>query len=140
MVQQEKHYAALAPVLALMGVFIHPVASTALPLILFFVFYWLRRESAQLVALRTADLVFTVQLFRAIVWLVFTVGFNFVPTTAQTAIRLDTLIIMAIFIFLLVSLAYGTVQTLRGKPFRYFLSLRIAERVYNAVSKKQKSS
>ena len=98
MIQQEKHYAALAPILALMGLFIHPMASTILPLILFFIFYWLGREAAQLVALRTADLVFTVQLFRAVIWLLFTVGINYVPTTTETALRIDTIIIIAVLV------------------------------------------
>jgi uncharacterized Tic20 family protein len=140
MVQQEKHYAALAPILALMGLFIHPMASTILPLVLFFIFYWLRREAAQLVALRTADLVFTVQLFRAVIWLLFTVSINFIPTTANTALRIDTAIIIVVLIFLVASLIYGAVQTLRGKEFKYPLSLRIAERVYNAVTKKKNPS
>ena len=66
MIQQEKHYAALAPIMALTGVFAHPAASTVLPLILFFIFRWRNMEFAKLVALRAADLAFSVQLYLVI--------------------------------------------------------------------------
>jgi len=140
MVQQEKHYAALAPIMAIMGVFAHPVASTILPLILFFIFYWRRMELAQLIALRAADLAFTVQLFMVTASLLFAGYFSLYPTTAETGQRLITLTTLAVLIYMLASLVFGTVQAFRGKATKYFLSLRIAERVFNAVSKKQRPS
>ncbi|MGD8925203.1 MAG: DUF4870 domain-containing protein [Thioalkalispiraceae bacterium] len=137
MVQQEKHYAALAPILALAGIFAHPVASTVLPLILFFIFYWRRMELAQLVAIRAADLAFTVQLFMVVISLLFAGYFSLYPTSEQSAHRLVTYTTVIVLIFMIVSLLVATVQAFRGKAFKYVLSLRIAERVFNAVSKKQ---
>lgn len=140
MVQQEKHYAALAPIMALMGIFAHPVASTVLPLILFFIFYWRRMELAQLIALRAADLAFTVQLVLVIASLLFAGYFSLYPTTEQDAHRLVSLTTLTILIFMIVSLLIGIVQAFRGKAFKYTLSLRIAERIFNAVSNKQRPS
>jgi len=140
MVQQEKHYAALAPIMALMGIFAHPVASTVLPLILFFIFYWRRMELAQLIALRAADLAFTIQLVLVVASLLFAGYFSLYPTPEQDAHRLVTLTTFAVLIYMIVSLVIGTVQTFRGVTFKYFLSLRIAERIFNAVSSKQDPS
>lgn len=140
MVQQEKHYAALAPIMALMGMFAHPVASTVLPLILFFIFYWRRMELAQLIALRAADLAFTVQLIMVTVSLVFAGYFSMYPTPELQAHQIYSVTTFAVLIIMLVSLVIGTVQAFRGKAIKYYLSLRIAERVFNAVSKKQRPS
>jgi len=140
MVQQEKHYAALAPIMALMGIFAHPVASTVLPLILFFIFYWRRMELAQSIALRTADLAFTIQLVLVVASLLFAGYFSLYQTTEQDAHRLVTLTTSAVLIYMIVSLVIGTVQAFRGVAFQYFLSLRIAERIFNAVSNKQRPS
>lgn len=137
MVQQEKHYAALAPMMALAGIFAHPMASTLLPLILFFIFYWRRMEQAQLIALRAADLAFTAQLFMVTISLLYAGYFNLYPTSEDTARLLVTLTTLVVIIYMVVSLLIATIQTFRGKSFKYFLSLRIAERVFNAVSKKQ---
>jgi hypothetical protein len=137
MVQQEKHYAALAPMMALAGVFAHPMASTILPLILFFIFYWRRMELAQLIALRAADLAFTAQLFMVIVSLLYAGYFSLYPTSEETGRLLITTTTLVVLIYMIVSLLIGTIQTFRGKAFKYVLSLRIAERVFNAVSKKQ---
>ena len=136
MFQQEKIYAALAPIMALTGIFAHPIASTLLPLILFFIFYWRKMTLAQLIALRAADLAFTAQLFVVTTSLLFAGYFSLYPTTEQDAHHLFTLTTTAILIYLVVSLIIGTVQAFRGKAFNYFLSLKIAERIFNAVSKK----
>ena len=81
MQQQEKHYAALAPIMALAGVFAHPVASTLLPLILFFFFNWKQMSFARLVALRAADLAFSMQVIiflSSVLLMVYLLGFALV--------------------------------------------------------------
>jgi len=134
--QQEKHYAALAPLMAITGIFAHPVASTMLPLILFFIFYWRKMELAQLIALRAADLAFTAQLFMVTASLLFAGYFSLYPTTEHDAHRLVTITTLIVLIYMVASFLIGTIQAFRGKAFKYFLSLKIAERIYNAVSKK----
>jgi hypothetical protein len=94
-------------------------------------------ELAQLIALRAADLAFTVQLFLVVISLLFAGYFSLSPTSEQAAHRLVTYSTIVVLIFMIVSLLIGTVQAFRGKAFKYVLSLRIAERVFNAVSKKQ---
>ncbi len=140
MVQQEKHYAALAPIMALMGIFAHPVASTVLPLILFFIFYWRRMDLAQTIALRAADLAFTIQLFFVITSLVIAIYFSQFPSTEATVHRVVTISSLALVGYLIAALLIGTVQAFRGNAIKYYLSLRIAERIYNAVSKKKQDS
>ena len=135
MAQQEKKYAPLAPILAITGVFAHPVASTVLPLLVFFIFYWRKMERAQLIALRAADLAFTAQMFIVTVSLIFLGIFSIYPVTEQVAHRLFTLTTVVVLLYVLVSLLIGTVQAFRGKSFTYFLSLKIAERIFNSVRK-----
>jgi len=138
--QQEKNYAALAPLMAITGVFAHPVASTVLPLILFFIFYWRKMELAQLIALRAADLAFTAQLFMVTVSLIFAGVLSLYQITKQDAHNIFILTTIVVLIYMIVSLLIGTVQAFRGKAFKYFLSLKIAERIYTAVSNKNTPS
>ncbi len=140
MFQQEKNYAALAPIMAVAGVFAHPVASTILPLMLFFIFYWRKMELAQLIALRAADLAFTVQLFMVIASLLFAGYLSLYPTTEHDAHRIVTITTLVVIIYMITSLLIGVIQAFRNKAFNYILSLKIAERIFNAVMKKQNSS
>lgn len=135
--QQEKRYAALAPILALAGVFAHPAASPLLALALFFVFYWRGMILAQRIALRAADLSFTAQLYLILGSLVLALYYNFNPDSGTVVRQLMGLLTLAVLAWLIVSLLVGTVQAFRGRAIHYPLSLRIAERVFDAVSRKQ---
>jgi len=135
MTQQEKHYAALAPIMALAGVFAHPAASTILPLILFFIFNWRKLDFARLVALRAADLAFSVQLYLIVASALLAAVISFYPMTDQQAHGIYTNITFVVVVFLIVSLIAGTIQSFRGKALKYILSLKIAERVFFAGKK-----
>lgn len=140
MVPQEKHFAALAPIMSLTSILVDPIACTLVPLFLFFIFYWRRLEYAQLIALRATDLAFTVIFFIVTIDLLIAGYFYLFPTTQQDPHQVDILLTFALLIYMAVALVIGTVQAFRGKAIKYILSLRIAERVFNAVSKKQRPS
>ena len=134
---REKQYAALAPLMAFAGVFIHPVASTVLPLFLFFLFRWWSKPDAGLLALRTADLSFTIQLSIFIASLLLILYSYVMPVTelwAQRILALATILFLGYF---LVSLAVAMVQGVRGRVVRYWFSFRIAERIFNTVKKEK---
>ena len=140
MQQQEKHYAALAPIMALAGVFAHPVASTLLPLILFFFFNWKQMSFARLVALRAADLAFSMQVIIFLSSVLLMVYLSFFTMTEQQARGLMSLITLVVLIYMTISLLIGIVQAFRGKSFSYFLSFKIGERVFTTLSKRKQSS
>jgi hypothetical protein len=135
MSQQQKQYAALAPIMAMAGVFAHPAASTVLPLLLYFIFRWRNMDFAGLVALRTADIAFSVLLFLMLASMLLTLYLNYNPmpqNEIQGIIRFLTLVTVG---YLIISLGIGIVQAFRGKAINYFLSLRIAERILTVTSK-----
>lgn len=135
MINQEKHYAALAPVMALAGVFAHPLSSAILPLILFFIFNWRNMDFARLVALRAADLAFSVQLFLILASALLAAYMSFYPMTIQQAHAITSNITLAAVIYLIISFVAGTIQAFRGSAFKYILSLKIAERFLLTTSK-----
>jgi hypothetical protein len=133
--QQQKQYAALAPIMAMAGVFAHPAASTVLPLILYFIFRWRNMDFAGLVALRSADIAFSVLLFLMLGSVLLTVYVSYKPMPQheiQGIIRYLTLVTVG---YLIISLAIGIIQAFRGKATNYWLSLRIAERILSASTK-----
>ena len=136
MIQQEKQYAALAPIMALAGVFAHPVASTVLPLILFFIFNWRNMDFARMVALRAADLAFSIQLFLVLASALLVAYLSFNPMTEQQAHGIFTNVTLIAVAYLIVSLVAGAIQAMRGVEFKYILSLKIAERVLSAYNKR----
>ena len=135
MIQQEKQYAALAPIMALAGVFAHPAASTILPLILFFIFNWRKLNFARLVALRAADLAFSVQLYLIVASALLVAIIYFNPMTDQQAHSIYSNITLVAVAYLIISLGVATIQSFREKAFKHVLSLKIAERVFFARSK-----
>ena len=135
MIQQEKQYAALAFIMALAGVFAHPAASTILPLILFFIFNWRKLNFARLVALRAADLAFSVQLYLIVASALLVAIIYFNPMTDQQAHSIYSNITLVAVAYLIISLGVATIQSFREKAFKHVLSLKIAERVFFARSK-----
>ncbi len=133
---QQRQYAALAPVFALAGVFIHPSASTLIPFILFFIFRKLNKPFAEGVALRTADLAFTIQLAIMLFSLGLRLALFFISISTQLASQLMSLFTVIVLVYFAVSLVIGGVQAVRGQVFRYWVSFRIAERIFTALDKK----
>jgi len=133
--KQEKQYAALAPLLALAGIFIHPMATTILPLILYFLFNWRRMGFARLVAIRAADLGFTIHLFLIISSALLGLYINYNPMPGQEAQAINQNVTLVFVVYLMVSLLIGAVQAFRGKAFSYILSLKIAERLFRITTK-----
>ena len=132
---QERQYAALAPSLALAGIFIHPVASTLIPFVMFLIYRQLQKGFAGETALRTADLAFSIQ-----IWIMLTslgvmlaMSSNAITTgQAESLQRAATVLVLAYFV---VSLIIAGVQAFRGQSFKHWLSFRLAERVFSALQK-----
>lgn len=133
--RKESQYAALAPLLAFAGIFIHPVASTLLPLMLYFLFAKLSRNDAACLSLRTADLAFSIWLYKFILSAIPIVMTFFFPVNTQTANELNYLATMALLLFLTASLLVAFVQALRGKIISYPFSFRMAERLLRNLGK-----
>ena len=129
MTQQEYQYAALAPVMALAGVFAHPMASTLLPLVLFFIFKYRNMDFAKLVALRAADMAFSVQLYLVLVSALLAAYISYFPTPEQDIRFVMSSITFVAVGVLIVSLSVAAIQSFRGKAMNHYLSLKIGERV-----------
>ncbi len=135
MATQEQKYAALAPILSLAGMFALPIASTLLPILLFFIFYWQKQAFASRVAIRAADLSFSIQLY-IFLGSFLIIGFSHIqPIAETTAQRVMTGLTLVLLIYLVVSLVIAAVQAFRGQAFSYILSLKIAERILNHFQK-----
>ncbi len=131
---KNRSYMALPPLLAIAGVFIHPLASTIAPLVLFFIFRN-RRPDVATISLRTADMAFSIQLWIMLISLalMLLISVNMVsPNDARYMMQTATTIILAIFV---VSLAVASYQAFNNKIYKYLFSFRIAERVISAVSR-----
>ena len=128
---------ALAPLTSLAGIFINPIASTAPPLILFFLFSSSRPKVAK-VALQTADLAFSIQLWIMLISLSLMLGISLEWINANEAKEMmstATVIILALFI---ISLLVAIYQAINGRTCTHFISFKIAERVFNLVNNKNK--
>ncbi len=135
---KQRQYMALGPLLALAGIFINPIASTIAPLVLYFIFRT-KRPNIATIALRTADLAFSTQLWLVLISLAFmlAISMNLVVTAdVQQMMTMATMIILSIFV---VSLAMAIYQAFKGKVYKYLFSFRIAERVLNPVDKRTNS-
>ena len=126
---------ALAPLASLAGIFINPLASTAPPLILFFLFSNSRPKVAK-VALQTADLAFSTQLWIMLMSLTLMLGISleWINTIeAREIMGIATSVILVIFV---VSLLFAVYQALNGRSCTHIFSFKIAERVFNLVNKR----
>ncbi len=136
---KQRQYMALAPLLSLAGIFINPMASTLAPLVLYFIFRD-KRPDVGTIALRTADLAFSIQLWLVLISLAFMLAISMdlvVTGDVRQMMGLATIIILAIFV---VSLATAIYQAFKGNVYRYLFSFRIAERVLNLVDKRKNNS
>lgn len=132
---QEKQYAALAPILAIAGIFVHPTASVLLPLGLFFIFHFLHKDNAGLVALRSADLAFSIQLCLILASLLLMLLMSAITFTQQEAQSVMSAITLVLLIYMGLSLCTAALQVFRGRVMRHWFSFRIGERVLNAVNR-----
>ena len=135
---RERSYAALAPVLAIAGVFIHPVASAVLPLLMFFILHRMNKTEAATISLRAADLVFTAQLLIILASLVIALSLNVLslpPRTAHTIYLTSSVLILA---YLVISLAYAAFMAFRGRVIGYLFSFCLAERLFTAYQARKK--
>ncbi|MCW8899169.1 MAG: hypothetical protein OQK75_11435 [Gammaproteobacteria bacterium] len=132
---KQRSYMALAPLTSLAGIFINPLASTAPPLILFFLFSSSRPKVAK-VALQTADLAFSIVLWIMLLDLCLMLGISInliITNDAQLYQYYGKWIIMGIFV---VSLLFALYQALNGRSCTHIFSFKIAERVFNLVNSK----
>lgn len=131
----QRSYMALAPLASLAGIFISPLASTAVPLILYFIFSSQRPKVAK-VALQTADLAFSIQLWIMLISLSLMLGISVNWLNANEAKEImgtATSIILLIFI---ISLLFALYQAINNRTCTHLFSFKIAERVLTLVNNK----
>jgi len=131
----QRSYMALAPLSSLAGIFINPLASTIAPFILFF-FFLNSRPAVSKVALQTADLAFSIQLWIMLISLALMLGISLdwlVANDAKQVMGQATSIILIIFV---VSLLFAAYQALNGRSCIHIFSFKIAERVFNLINNK----
>jgi len=129
----QRSYMALAPLSSLAGIFINPLASTVTPLILFFIFRNSRPQVSK-VALQTADLAFSIQLWIVLISLALMLGISLewvVASEAKEMMGIATSVILVIFV---VSLLFALYQALNGRGCTHIFSFKIAERVFNLIN------
>jgi len=133
----QRSYMALAPLSSLAGIFINPFASTIAPFILFFIFRN-SRPAVSKVALQTADLAFSIQLWIMLISLALMLGISLdwlAVSDAKQIMGQATSIILIIFI---VSLLFAVYQALNSRGCTHIFSFKIAERVFNLVNSRDK--
>ncbi|MBE9525630.1 MAG: DUF4870 domain-containing protein [Proteobacteria bacterium] len=131
----QRSYMALAPLSSLAGIFINPLASTITPLILYFIFRK-SRPMVSKVALQTADLAFSIQLWIMLISLALMLGISLdwiVANDAKQIMEQATSIILIVFV---VSLLFAVYQALNGRSCTHIFSFKIAERVFNLINNK----
>lgn len=129
----QRSYMALAPLSSLAGIFISPLASTLTPFLLYFIFRK-SRPMVSKVALQTADLAFSIQLWIMLISLALMLGISLdwiVANDAKQIMGQATSIILIIFV---VSLLFALYQALNCRGCTHIFSFKIAERVFNLVN------
>jgi len=129
----QRSYMALAPLSSIAGIFINPLASTVMPLILYFIFRN-SRPMASKVALQTADLAFSIQLWIMLISLALMLGISLdwiVANDAKQIMGQATSVILIIFV---VSLLFALYQALNSRGCTHIFSFKIAERVFNLIN------
>ena len=129
----QRSYMALAPLSSLAGIFINPLASTVTPLILYFIFRN-SRPAVSKVALQTADLAFSIQLWIMLISLALMLGISLdwiVASDAKEMMGIATSVILVIFV---VSLLFALYQAINGRSCTHIFSFKIAERVFNLIN------
>ncbi len=131
----QRSYMALAPLSSLAGIFINPLASTVTPFILFFIFRNSRPKVSK-VALQTADLAFSIQLWIMLISLALMLGISVEWIDSSEAKEMMGIATSVILIIFVVSLLFALYQALNGRSCRHIFSFKIAERVFNLTNRK----
>lgn len=119
----------LGPILSAAGVFIHPIAITLLPLVVFLLTRQKEDKRISMAALRATDFAFSVYLFFFMKDLILML-LSSIQSTAHLVTPATQYLLTSILVyFLLGMLLLGSIQAIRCKAFRYPLSFRLAERV-----------
>lgn len=133
----QRSYMALAPLSSLAGIFINPLASTITPFVLYFIFRK-SRPAVSKVAIQTADLAFSTQLWIMLISLALMLGISLdlvVANEARQIMGQATSIILIIFV---VSLFFALYQAFNGRSCKHLFSFKIAERVFNLINSRDK--
>lgn len=131
----QRSYMALAPLSSLAGIFINPLASTIAPLILYFIFRRTRPLVSK-VALQTADLAFSIQLWIVLISLALMLGLSldWIGTNeAKSMMGIATSTILIIFVL---SLIFALYQAMNNRSCTHIFSFKISERVFNLINNK----
>jgi len=131
----QRSYMALAPLSSLAGIFINPLASTITPFLLFFIFRTKRPEVSK-VALQTADLAFSIQLWIMLISLALMLGISLDWIVANDAKQIMGQATSIILIMFVVSLLFALYQANNGRGCTHIFSFKIAERVFNLINNK----
>lgn len=129
----QRSYMALAPLSSLAGIFINPLASTITPFILFFIFRN-SRPAVSKVALQTADLAFSIQLWIMLISLALMLGISLDWIVANDAKEMMGTATSVILILFVVSLLFAVYQAFNGRSCTHVFSFKIAERVFNLIN------
>ena len=129
----QRSYMALAPLSSLAGIFINPLASTVTPLILYFIFRN-SRPAVSKVALQTADLAFSIQLWIMLISLALMLGISLDWINANDARQIMGTATSVILVIFVVSLLFALYQALNGRTCTHIFSFKIAERVFNLIN------
>ena len=138
---RERQIASLGPLFSIAGLFAVPAASTLAPFVLFL---FLRRRNlpfAMQHALRAADFAFSIHLLALLAGMGITLlgvllGEK-LPLAPEAMIRGAGLFFLGAFFGLML---VGWIQSLRGKPMKYLLSFRLAERIFDALARRGASN
>lgn len=133
----QRSYMALAPLSSLAGIFINPLASTITPFILYFIFRN-SRPAVSKVALQTADLAFSTQLWIMLISLTLMLGISLDLVIANDAKKIMGQATSIILIFFVVSLLFALYQALNARGCKHLFSFKIAERVFNLINSRDK--
>jgi hypothetical protein len=137
---KERQLAALSPLVCAATAFIHPVATTIVPFVLYLFLRKRPEPFAATYALRTADLAFTLQLLLILLDLVLLALLSMEATAGIVDLRIKTIVLVVLLSYFFISLAYAVVQGFRGRTIRYLVSFRLAERVFAALQGRNKTT
>lgn len=135
---KKRQYMALAPLLSLAAIFISPIASTLSPLVVYFIFRNKRPDVGK-VALRTADLAFSMQLWIILISLALMMGISINIFTANDARQLMNSATSIILVIFIASLLFAIYKAFNDEACEHIFSFKIAERVFKLLNKKNKN-
>lgn len=131
----QRSYMALAPLSSLAGIFINPLASTIAPLILYFIFRRTRPLVSK-VALQTADLAFSIQLWIVLISLALMLGLSLDWISTNEAKSMMGIATSTILIIFVLSLIFALYQAMNNRSCTHIFSFKISERVFNLINNK----